>query len=514
MELSLALAPTVTFWGLRRPVNCYIRKERVNKLRELFSDTVIYGLSSVLARFFNYLLVPFHTGVFASSAYGVVSLVYSAIAFLNVLFTFGMESAYFRYAEDRKTSSSVYKTIQIALLGFASALVLMLWLGKPLFMPLMSLAESHAEIYLLMLGILWFDTLSIVPFAELRLARRAWLYATLRIVHVIVNVALNFYLILSAGFGIEAVFLANLVATVLVSLLVWWVTGDGWSGEFDGGVLKTCLQFGWPFVFSGFGHVTNEMLDRFFLNNMDESTIFNLYGASLTPEDIVGIYSACYKVAVFMMLLVQMFRMAWQPFFLRESDDPEAPRLYRDVFRYFNGVAGICFLIVALFAQQIVQIKIPFVDAYLVGEEYWMGLQIVPVLLGAYWFHGWYMNFSAGIFIREKTKVLPVITLIGAGITVASNLVLIPYIGMMGSAVATLISYAAMALLLYYQSTKIYPVDYQLAEGFGMMFLAVICLCLQPYLNQWVPGEWISRSILLVVGTAGFIWLSRPASEK
>src|SRR5690625_768056 len=192
----------------------------------------------------------------------------------------------------------------------------MLWLGKPLFLPLMSLAESHAEIYLLMLGILWFDTLSIVPFAELRLARRAWLYATLRIVHVIVNVALNFYLILSAGFGIEAVFLANLVAAVLVSLLVWWVTGDGWSGEFDGGVLKTCLQFGWPFVFSGFGHVTNDMLDRFFLNIMDESTIFNLYGASLTPEDFVGIYSACYILSVYMMLLYQMFRMALDTLFI------------------------------------------------------------------------------------------------------------------------------------------------------------------------------------------------------
>src|SRR5690625_4632305 len=115
----------------------------------------------------------------------------------------------------------------------------MLWHVNLLFMPRMCLSESHAEIYLLLPCILWFETLSIVPFAELRLARRAWLYVTLRIVHVIVNVSLNFYLILSAGFGIEAVLLANLVATVLVSLLVWWVTGDGWSGEFDGGVLKT-----------------------------------------------------------------------------------------------------------------------------------------------------------------------------------------------------------------------------------------------------------------------------------
>src|SRR5699024_2864778 len=176
---------------------------------------------------------------------------------------------------------------------------------------------------------------------------------------------------------------------------------------------------------------------------------------------------------VFMLLLVQMFRMAWQPFFLRESDNPDAPVIYREVFRYFNGIAGFCFLVVALFVQQIVQIKIPLLDAYLVGEEYWMGLQIVPLLLVAYWFHGWYMNFSAGIFIREKTKVLPVITLIGAAITIGANLLLIPVYGMMGSAAATLISYCSMALMLYYQSTKVYPVNYQMIRAFAMMFLTI-----------------------------------------
>ncbi len=215
-----------------------------------------------------------------------------------------------------------------------------------------------------------------------------------------------------------------------------------------------------------------------------------------------------------MLLLVQMFRMAWQPFFLREADDPEAPATYRDVFRYFNLVAGVCFLVVGLFVQQIVQIKIPFLDAYLVGKSYWMGLHIVPVLLGAYWFHGWYMNFSAGIFIKEKTKVLPVIMLIGAGVTVAGNLLLIPYFGMIGSASATLVSYAVMALLLYWRSTKIYKVDYQMVRAFGMIALAAACLIAQPYLNQWINGEWTSRFIMLGIGTVGLILFSLPTSKR
>jgi O-antigen/teichoic acid export membrane protein len=123
-----------------------------------------------------------------------------------------------------------------------------------------------------------------------------------------------------------------------------------------------------------------------------------------TPEDIVGIYGACYKVAVFMLLLIQMFRMAWQPFFMRHSDDPDAPRIFARAFLYFNIVAAALYLLVGLFAQEIVAIRIPFTEATLINSRYWAGLEIVPLLLLAYWFHGWYINFSAGIFISEKTK--------------------------------------------------------------------------------------------------------------
>ncbi len=211
-----------------------------------------------------------------------------------------------------------------------------------------------------------------------------------------------------------------------------------------------------------------------------------------------------------MLLIVQMFRMGWQPFFLRHSDDPDAKTLYRDVFRYFNVAAGICFLVVALFVQQIVQIKVPLLDAYLVGEDYWMGLEVVPILLGAYWFQGWYQNFSAGIFIKETTKVLPVITLIGAGVTIAANLILIPYFGMMGSAVATLISYALMAMLLYYKSTQVYPVNYQLLRTFLMMVIAAVCLWVLPTVSAWFGSEWTARFLMLLLGSAGIVLLSIP----
>ena len=484
----------------------------MKKLRELFSDTLIYGISSVLARFIGYLLVPLHTGAFIPSQYGVVSLVYAGLAFLNVLFTFGMESAYLRYAKDRDAAPDVFKTIQLGLGGLSTFLVVLLYFLAPMLMPTMNLESTGNQgLYWMMLGILWFDALAIVPFAELRLVRRQWLFAAFKTGNILVNVGLQFYLILGRGWGIESVFFASLVASALTTLLIWIATAPMFRGSWDKPTLNKVLRFGIPFIPAGLGFVINEMLDRFFLGNyMSQATVTELYGPDMVPDDVVGVYSACYKLSVFMLLLVQMFRMAWQPFFLRNADDPEAPKIYRDVFMYFNVVAGLCFLGVALFAQQIVQIKVPLLDAYLVGQEYWTGLGIVPILLGAYWFHGWYMNFSAGIFIKEETKILPIITLIGAGITVAANLLLIPHFGMMGSATATLISYGVMAMLLYYQSVQVYDVNYQLVRTFLMMGVAAGSLYLLPSVISWADSEWTGRFIMLGLGSAGVIALAIP----
>ncbi len=475
----------------------------MKKLKELLSDTLVYGISSVLARFINYLLVPFYTDVFRPEQYGIVGLVYSGIMFLNVVFTFGMESAYLRYAKERERARDVFKSLQLGLLAVGSGLALLLWFMAPAIMPLMSLDPETKDFYLLMIGILWFDTLAIIPFAELRLVRKSILFAAIRTGNVLLNLGLNFYLILGLGWGIEAVFVANLAASALTTLLLWILTANLWKGSWSKQLFRKALRFGLPFVPAGLGYAINETLDRFLLNNyLSQDTITQLYGAEFSTESIVGIYNACYKLGVFMLLFVQMFRMAWQPFFLRHADDEDAKELYSEVFRYFNIAAGVLFLSVALFVEQIVQIRVPLLDAYIIGQDYWMGLNIVPVLLGAYWFQGWYMNFSAGIFIEEETHILPKITLAGAAITVVANLALIPWFGMMGSAVATLISYASMALLLYHTSSSVYPVSYPMIRAFLTVAFAAALLMIQPLLALWVGSEWTAALLLLFLGTA------------
>jgi len=473
----------------------------VRKLRELFSDTLIYGVSNVLARFINYLLVPFYTDVFSPARYGIVGLIYAAITFLNVIFTFGMESAYLRYAENRKEAANIFKTIQLSLLGFATILSLLLWLLMPWLLPLFNLGQETSAIFLMMIGIIWFDTLAIVPLAELRLIRKTIPFAALKLLHVGINITLNFYLILGLNFGIEAVFIANLAASMVITILVWIFTSDHLNGTWNSIWMKKAFEFGWPFVPAGIGFAINEVLDRFFLNNMDPAAAEQIYGMGTTPEDIVGIYNACYKLAVFMLLLVQMYRMAWQPFFMRHAGDEESPKMFGQAFIWYNAFSAILFLVVALFKEQIVAIRIPVLDATLIGSDYWLGLEIVPYLLLAYWFHGWYINFSSGVFIKEKTRVLYKITLMGAVITIIANLALIPSFGMIGSATATLLSYGAMALTLGIYSKNIMHVPYRLPESFGLMVIFAALVFGEPAITEWLSmGEITVKISLFLTG--------------
>lgn len=470
----------------------------MKSLKELFSDTLIYGISNVFARFINYLLVPFYTGVFQPEIYGVVGLVYSAIILLNVIFTLGMESSYIRYGKDRSSAADYFKTIQLILLGASVILFGLLWLAQPLLSPLLELTPQTEQIYLLMLGILFFDTMTIVPFAELRLVQKAWTFAGLKTLNVFINLGLNFYLILGMGLGIEAVFISNLAASVITALLIWGITIRLWKGSWNSEYMQKALVFGLPFVPAGIGFAINEGIDRFFLGGLSNEKVQSIYGIQESSEYIVGVYNANYKLAVFMLLLVQMFRMAWQPFFMRKAEEKDAPGMFAETFTFFNVAAAIIFLVVSLFVEQIVAIRVPILDAYLIGKDYWMGLSIVPILLIAYWFQGWYVNFSAGIFIAEKTKRLAQITLTGALVTIIANIILVPEYGMQGSAVATLMSYLTMALMIYRYSTRSFSVPYDIRKGFAVVGLAAFGVYGKSFLSERFFSDIVSSILILI----------------
>ncbi|MEX2641246.1 MAG: polysaccharide biosynthesis C-terminal domain-containing protein [Balneolales bacterium] len=471
----------------------------MGRIRELFSDTLVYGISSVVARFINYLLVPFYTKFFDPGEYGVIGLIYGAIIFFNVLFQFGMESAYLRYAADRLIARDVFKTLQLFLLGASTVLALLFWLLTPVLAPLLSLAPGMHYLFWMMLGILWLDALSAIPFAELRLIRRAWTFALIRLGSVLILVGLNLYLIVLLGWGIEAILLANLVASAVTFVTLLFFTFDKLAGSWDTPVFQKALYFGIPYIPAGVGYAVNEVLDRFFLNNMGQNDIMRIYGGGFTAEEITGIYTACYKLAIFMLLTVQMFRMAWQPFFMRYAKAEKVEKTFADVFLLYNLAAAVIFLAVGLFAGQIVQIRIPLLDGTLIDSRYWMGLPIIPYLLLAYWFQGWYVNFTAGIFIKEQTRKLPLITLAGAVVTVVLNLTLIPVMGMLGAAVATLACYASMSMMILFYSRRYMPVTYQLGKAVLMMAIAVAALLGANLVSLPFLHELTGRFVIFIV---------------
>jgi O-antigen/teichoic acid export membrane protein len=255
-----------------------------------------------------------------------------------------------------------------------------------------------------------------------------------------------------------------------------------------------------PYIPAGIGYIINEGLSRFFLNMSSDDTIIRLYGIEYTAADITGIFGACYKLSVFMMLFTQMFRMAWQPFFMRHAKDSSAPATFAEVFLYFNGIAAILFMTVALFVYEIAAIPVPGLRGTIIDARYWLGLSTVPMLLMAYWFQGWYTNFTAGIFISENTRMLPKITLAGAGITTAANLILIPLLGMEGAAWASVLSYGSMAMMIYLVGQKKWPIPYLMGRAWTVMIIGALAVFLSvefPYFSSLT-----ARAIILVIGSA------------
>ena len=424
----------------------------------------------MVARFVNYLLVPLHTALFVPADYVIVGLAYGAIALLNVFFTFGFESSYLKFSKNREEAPSIFKTSQLFLGGFASGLVALLIVFKADLTPLLELSGEMMSIFWLMAAILWLDTLMIVPFAELRVARRTFVFAWLKLFHVGVNVGLNLFLLLVLDMGVEAVFWSNAVASALTALMVWSVTAPFFrQGQFEGRLLWNSFAFAWPFVPAGIGHAINEMFDRFFLANMPADRASALYGMGVTPEEVAGIYNGSYKLAVFMLLFIQMFRMAWQPFFMRHSDNPRAPVLFARSFTGLNLIAALIFLAVGLFVKEIASLEIPYFGVSLLSPEYHSGLFIVPILLAAYWLYGWYIHFSAAIFIVGNTRVFSGVMIAGATVTITANYYLVPLFGMLGAALATLLSYLTMALLLLAVAQSRYPVPYRVWTGLFMI---------------------------------------------
>lgn len=458
-----------------------------SRIKKLASETAIYGISTIVGRLVNYLLVPIYLNVFAPELYQVVILVFTAFAVLNHIYQHGMEAAYLKYASGQSDAAQVKQTFSTAsysLLGLSLCTSGLIVLAQNPLSELVGIGLSWSYLFYYAAAILTLDALAIVPFADLRLQNRPIYFAALKLTNILINVGLNLFLIFVLDKGVESVFIANLVASAATLILLLPLYSKRLVVAFDVSLWKQLMLFGLPFIPSGISYAFVDRVNTIFLDKMPASRVLELYAdylparilfgpeSSTLPTDyIVGVFGGIWKLGVFMMLVAQMFRFAWQPFFLQHAKDPDAKPLFARIFTLYTAASLFVFLGISFFIDELVMLRLPN-RGTLIPESYWFALYLVPVILLAYFFQGWYYNFTAGAYIEKKTRYFASCTFAGALVALAINLFAVPHFGMIAAAWATTLAYALMALLLYRIVNKFYPVPYQWPTVFRSCLLA------------------------------------------
>ncbi len=433
----------------------------LEKIKELSKDTAIYGISTMVGRFLNFLLVPFYTHVFSSGDYGIISNIYASIGILNILYLYGMDASYLRYAAKIETGNERDNFSTPFLLVFFTSILfsfIILLLRFPI-LNVLEIPRNYVYLIYFTAPILVIDSLNTIPFIKLRIERKAKKFAAFKIINILVNVFLNLFLILKLKWGIEAVLVSNVVASLASFILLIPTISGKLKFKLNNDLMKKLLKFGLPYFPAGLASMLVQGIDRPILSH-------------LTDLSTVGIYNACYKLGIFMMLFVNMFQFAWQPFFLQNADEKDAKELFSKVLTYFTLAGSVVLVFLSLFINNIVTFKI--FGRSLIAASYWGGLPIVPVILLGYLFNGIYVVFTAGIYIKEKSIYVPFITGLGALVNIVVNFALIPSMGMMGAAFATLASYLVIAAGFFIITQKFYKINYEYWKISKIFFLIFI----------------------------------------
>lgn len=482
-------------------------------LKKLASQTAIYGVSSIVGRLLNYFLVPFYTRIFTTEQFGVVTEMYAYVAFLVVILTYGMETAFFRYSANTGRPARVYSTILLSIVSTSAMFILLCSLFS---VPLGELLgyPNHTEYVIWFAFIVGLDAISAVPMAQLRQLNRPRRFMVVSMANVMVNISLNlFFLVYCKGeydmhgeqanwlvklcynpeIGVGYVFISNLIASV-VKIIMLSPQMFKIELKYDVALMRQMLKYALPLMVLGLAGIVNETMDRVLLKHL-----LDLPEAEALAQ--LGIYGACYKVAIIMSLGIQAFRYAAEPFFFSQEKDKNALKTYAAVMRYYVILAAFMFLGITLFLDVVM---------LFVGEDFREGQKVVPILLVAYLFYGIVFNLSFWFKLSERTTWGAAISIVGALVTIGLNFLLIPIIGYMGSAWATLSSYAVMMLISYALSNVYYPIPYDLKRIGLYLFLAggiyVLSLYIQPesgwysyavatlLLGVFVVAVWISES--------------------
>ena len=473
-------------------------------LKQLAGDTAIYGVSNILSRILQYLLLtPYLTRIFDGAdtdQYGIHGLMYGFSAVLLVIFTFRMETAFFRFGSQEKYKPNAFSSGAIPLIGFTFLMILLVYILAPQIAGILTKTADarYVQYFAFIIGL---DTLAALPFAKLRLENKAWWFVTIKIINIVATIIFTLFWLegcprlIAAGYSwfeniynaeylLDYIFIANLIASAITLLFLLPAYGR-MTWKFDGGLWKKMMIYSAPLVLVGIAGVINQLSDRYFLTHWLPGTV---------DENLltVGIYNGCIKIAVLMSLFTTAFNYAAEPFFFKNADRHDAKKIYAQVARAFILVASFAFLTITLYLD---------IFKYILDKDYWSALHIVPIILLAYLFLGLYYNISVWYKLTNRTNYGAIIAVLAAVLTIALNMTLIPLIGILGSAYTTLCVYLFMVVLGTIFGKKYYPVPY----NWGAM-LKYLGVAISLYLvSLWYHQTFTTGEIQKVVVNTGIL---------
>ncbi|MCH7409230.1 polysaccharide biosynthesis C-terminal domain-containing protein [Belliella sp. DSM 111904] len=447
----------------------------MSQLKKLAGQTAIYGISSILGRTVSFFLISVYTGYLTKDDVGAYTALYGYIALFNIIFTYGMETTYFRYATGKGLDpEKVFAQIQSLLITTSLSLGAIIYFSAPTLAVWLNY-EGQEQLFRWIAWILAIDAILVIPYAKLRKENRALQFALSKLGNILINVGLNIFFIVlcfhiwngdwfaglspfigyiyNPDWGLEYIFVSNLIANAAMLPVLFWLTKKFRFG-FDRQFLKPMWHYAFPLLFMGLAGTINETFSR----TVFEYVLPEGFYEGLTSREVTGIFGANFKLAILMNLIIQAFKYAAEPFFFSQSTEKNSPEIFAKVMHVF--VIFCAGLMIAVSVNLDLLGKI-----FLRGEGYAMGNYIVPVLLLGYLMLGIYFNLSIWFKLTDQTKYSFYITLIGATVTITVLLTMVPLFGLMGGALSTLCCYTVMSVICYYFGQKHFPIPYQTGKA-------------------------------------------------
>lgn len=486
-------------------------------LKTLFKDTALYGMSSIVGRFLNYLLVPLYTAKIAASSggYGVITNVYAYTALLLVILTFGMETTFFRFVN--KEGANPMRTYSTVLIMVGSVALLFVALVLAFINPVSSFMgySAHEEYVAVMAACVAIDAFQCIPFAYLRYKHRPWKFVALKMLFIVLNITLNivYFVVLPAmysnpsthGFaasvydpnvGVGYVFRLNLFCTAIITFFFWKeLTGFRWV--FDKILFRKMLSYSWPILLLGITGILNQTADKI---------LFPIVSPGAEGHVQLGIYGAAAKIAMIMAMITQAFRYAYEPFVFGSAKEKGSRDTYAKAMKYFIIFTLLAYLVVVGYLD---------VLKYIIGRDYWEGLKVVPVVMAAEIMMGVYFNLSFWYKLIDKTIYGAWFSGVGCVVLVLINVLLIPKYGYMACAWAGVAGYGTSMLLSYFVGQKKYPINYPLKSITVYICIAALFTAIMLYTPQSLPKALRLgiNTLLIILFVAHIIHYDFPISS-